>query len=421
MQSVLRQDEDDRRRDRGGDFRRQPRNEFLHAVAHDFHQLRAVVGDRHRREMFDRLLQAQLEQDALVHLLQLVAVLLFQFDIDARAQQLAAAHDPAGQIFLPACHRLAGVHRRQQAALHEFAEDRQAGDALLAQFLDPLPDEAVVGTRSGEAGGGARDRVLDFGGQLRQFGEHLLLVFRVLGLDDAPHHLGQPGFGAGEPAAHLLGDRQAEHGEGAVGLDFDQALHGPSRLPLGQRLVDDDEAREAAVVHEIGKDPGGATGNPGGSGLPRPRRVALDHRFGGDLVRGTQFDVRGDDQLAGDRPQPFGQAVVERSQRDVGRLSRGQRPRKAVARELRVPFPAQREFLGLEDQMRVRTLEERAHAGVAQPRQVFLFVGRRVAVVHERHVRDHRRHFHRQCRAGVELLIQALAERMFRVRELAQH
>ena len=97
----------------------------------------------------------------------------------------------AGEFFLAAADRFAGVHGRQQAALHEFGEGRQTGDALFAQFLDALHDQAVIGARGAEAEGGAGHGVFDLGSQGGQRGEDVAFILGAAGLADAVHHVGQ--------------------------------------------------------------------------------------------------------------------------------------------------------------------------------------------------------------------------------------
>ena len=111
-------------------------------------------------------------------------------------------------------------------------EGRQAGDARFAQFLDALHDQSVVGARGAEAEGRAGHRVLDLGGQRGQAGQHAAFVLGAARLADTVHQFGQPGFRLVEPAADLLGNRQAEQRHHPVGLDLDQALDGAPGLAL---------------------------------------------------------------------------------------------------------------------------------------------------------------------------------------------
>jgi hypothetical protein len=233
--------------DRGGGdaLRRERLDGVLDALGHVLDELRGVVGDRHHRQAFDGCLQVQLELGPAVHLGEELLVLAFELDLDAGAQQLAVAGDAAGEVFLAAGHGLAGVHGGQQAPLHELVEGGQAGDAPLAELFDALHHEAVIGPGGAEAEGGAGHRVLDFGGQGGELGQHAALVLGHAGGVGAVHQVGQALLGAPQQAADLLGHREGQQGHQPVGLDLDQALHGAAGLALGEGDVDDQEAGEA--------------------------------------------------------------------------------------------------------------------------------------------------------------------------------
>jgi hypothetical protein len=107
----------------------------------------------------------------------------------------------AAQVFI------AGMKRRCMNSLSFWI----AGNANFAQLVDALHDQ--VRCRRDEAvkaEGRARDRMLDFGGHLRQVGEHGALVFRAVRLADVVHQLGQTAFGAAQPASDLGSNGQTE-------------------------------------------------------------------------------------------------------------------------------------------------------------------------------------------------------------------
>ena len=200
----------DERNRNGRDNVRGQMVQILGSLGEILHQLRPVVGQDDDRQTFDRFLQTQLQACALVHLGEQFLILALEFDVDAGAQQLAVAGDAGGEFFLAAADRRAGIHCGQQTALHEFAEGWQAGNAGLAQFLDALHDQSVIGPRRAEAKGRTRDRVFDFGCQRRKRGQCLAFVLGRPRLADLIHQHSELLLAPVQPAADRFCHRQAE-------------------------------------------------------------------------------------------------------------------------------------------------------------------------------------------------------------------
>ncbi len=66
-------------------------------LEHIVQQARDVVADGRNRKSFDRLLQAKLHPGSLAHGCKQVAVLLFDLDIDAGAEQVGGGPPSGGQ------------------------------------------------------------------------------------------------------------------------------------------------------------------------------------------------------------------------------------------------------------------------------------------------------------------------------------
>ena len=120
------------------------------------------------------------------------------------------------------------------------------------------------------------------------------------------HQFRQPGFRGVKPAADVLGDRQAEQRHHAVGLDLDQTLYRPACLALGQRNIEDQEARKAVVDLEVGEYPGSPVGNLRADHLATTRRALGEYGLRLYLFYRVHFDMGGDHQLAGYGGQPLG-------------------------------------------------------------------------------------------------------------------
>ena len=178
------------------------------------------------------------------------------------------------------------------------------------------------------------------------------------------------------------------------------------------RLVEDEEARKAVVDLEVGKNPRGVVSDPRGDHRAAAGRQPGEHRFRADFGGRPQLDVGGHDQFAGNAGQPFGMHGVEGGGFGIEGLAAGQRAEEGVAGKLGMQFPAHAETAGVEHQVRVRTFDRMAGLRLAQARQVVPCRLRLGGAVLEHQVRDQHRAHQRNRRAGVELVVQALAERV---------
>jgi hypothetical protein len=242
-----------------------------------------------------------------------------------------------------------GGDRRRQAALHELARRLEADDRPLAQLVDALAHDGVVGL-------GGRETVAMLGGgtldprrQRHQLIEQRLLVVGTCTLAlQRGHQVDQRALGLRQRGPQQLGHRQPAQRHQAVGLELEQARgdaagacwrgigrrhHQQAFVAVGaQRKVGDGD--RMAGAHRAGQRRTVAEPGPG----PRHHRLRVVDRVG----QHDQLHRR--HRAAGDGAQPVRIDTVKR-QRQVGQgFKRGRTVKwlhEGVARELAVALPLQ--------------------------------------------------------------------------------
>ncbi len=141
-------------------------------------------------------------------------------------------------------------------------------------------------------------------------------------------------------------------------------------LALGQAGVEDEEAREAVVDLEVGEDPGRFVGHLGGNHGAAVRGQAGEDGFGADLLGRAQFDMGGDDQLAGDAGYPLRMHGIEGGGVRVQFFAIGQRAEEGVAGKFGVQLPAHAEGAGVDHQVRIGAFDGVARMALAQLVQI---------------------------------------------------
>ena len=189
-----------------------------------------VVADRHHREPLHRLLQAELQRRPPVHAPEHLDVLRLVVHVHPGAQEVRRPLGAGGELGQPLLGRAAGAHGRVEAADHELLEDLPAADPLLAQHLDALHDDGLVGARGPEAEGAGRGEVLDLGRHLQEPVQRLRLLPGLA--RHVRHHVGQLAVDARHRPRHLARQRQGQHRHALVGLDLQQPLHDPPEAAL---------------------------------------------------------------------------------------------------------------------------------------------------------------------------------------------
>ncbi len=140
-------------------------------------------------------------------------------------------------------------------------------------------------------------------------------------------------------AAHIrpegLGERQAHHGQRAVGFDVEQALDERAAPGIGQRAVDDEDLRHAiAILAEIGDHEGLPV-----LGLAETEAGLIELGNGGAGFLGVRahFEADGGDQRARRR-----ETIAEGMLGHFGTEPLRHRPIPEIGGEFRVALPAQR-------------------------------------------------------------------------------
>ena len=301
-----------------------------------------VVADRDDRQPLHRLLQPKLHRRALVHRPQHLDVPRLVRHVDAGAEQVGGALGPAGQVGQPLLGGAAGAHRRVEAPHHELAEQLTAADALLAQHLDALVDDRLVGPGGAEAEGAGRGEMLDLGGDLQEPVEGLRLVAALGG--HARDHLGELAVEARHCRGHLAGGRQGQERHRPVGLDLEHPLHDASEpAPADPRHRQHREAAVPVLVDaEVAGDHRLAVDHPGDRealGHEPLREVLGDDGIDGVALGAVDADEAGGDDQARGRGQPV---LGEQRRHLAGERRLGQAvEEQRVGDELGVHLPLQ--------------------------------------------------------------------------------
>ncbi len=124
----------------------------------------------------------------------------------------------------------------------------------------------------------------------------LLQPFR---LTDVLRNLHEAAFDGGDHRRLGLRFRQAEHGEGAVGLHLEETLHERAGLTGVEAAVDHEDAGPAVAVNaEVGCDQGGAVDDLGGRNPDLLEGRQQTARLGrGNRIR-DEIEARGHHQFA---------------------------------------------------------------------------------------------------------------------------
>ena len=219
-------------------------------------------------------------------------------------------------------------------------EGLQPFEPLLAQQLDAVVDDGVVGLGRTEAEGHQRRLLLQRRGDVEQVEQQAFGV-RV-GLGHGQHDVFEPLVEVGQRLGQLARAVQAEHGHGAVGFDLQHRLH---HLPdAGRAGVGRDEQGEAHVAVlvelEIPGEHAAAVEDAGGGEAFGVEPLGQARGHGGGVFGGV-FDADGNlHQRRGGqalRPVAEGGAGVIKGEG----LSRGVFAEQREAGELRMLLPLQ--------------------------------------------------------------------------------
>ncbi|QTK79512.1 hypothetical protein AT6N2_C1827 [Agrobacterium tumefaciens] len=213
-----------------------------------------IIGDRGDGQTFHRLLQAKLHGGALVHGIEQHGVLPFQFHIDPASNQSRGAIELARQVGLSFFHRLAGAHGRCHAPFQKAAHSLMALNGRFRERPNAFAHDAVIGATGAETIEAERGIGLQLGGKPGHFGQQRIGLVAGVAL----HALGDAGqaiFDTADFRRQRLRHRQSEHGERAIGLDVEQALHQRAAAVIAEASVDHQYLRQpVAILAEIGED-----------------------------------------------------------------------------------------------------------------------------------------------------------------------
>ena len=258
-------------------------------------------------------------------------------------QKLRGACGPRRQVLKPLFRRLAGTHRRIEAAHHEFRKQLPFQNTRLAQNLDALVDDGPVRPTRRKPERTRRRQRLDPGGILEQ------PVKQTAGVRTAIRHgagdirqivVEHPDLGK-DPAC--LG--KGHHGHRLVGFDFQKTLHDPAHPPRPELAQADHREPDMPrrIDAKIADDDGVAIQHIGGGQTFADEpgaKIAIEPRLG-NLMRGGAFNAHSDrrDHFAVQIFQPVAwkHRIEIGRKRCVGRMIEKHR----VGHEFRVQFPFQ--------------------------------------------------------------------------------
>ena len=182
--------------------------------------------------------------------------------------------------------------------------DDQVGkpaDLALADRLQPLFDDLFIGAAGAEAKHARCGAGLDLGGERGQLVEQFVIGGEIAGVAHLLGDFDQATLGCGDRRRQPLRFRQAEQGERAIGLEFDDALHqrtGALRrhLAIGHQYPDE-AGRPGLKVGGVDRRTVGILGDR------KARIVEQALRRGARQVFGQQMQIDRDQQRSGLRDQ----------------------------------------------------------------------------------------------------------------------
>ena len=344
-----------------------------------------------------------MQPGAAVHAVEQRTVLLRKLDIDASPQQGGRAGELSRQVLLAAFDRLACAHRRRHAASKESREARITGDRLLVHGVEAKAHDLGIGTARTEtkgALGSARLQIACLRGQIvkqRSVRLKALAGAETAGIGD------QFRLDAAKLGMQALRFRQAEHGEGAIGFQLQQALDDRPGLLRLQPAIDHQQARiSVAILAKIGCDDAASAGNFRDG---ERARIKAGQKLGDRPRVGDQIEAGGHHQR------------TRRLEGLAKRRLRRQRPGAAarvpaIGGEFGVALPAQSAAAEIDDMMarirgRLRQTVADAQCGEALPRRAGM-----AGIGHEGIVQDDARRFHHMERPRMDLVQHRASKRM---------
>ena len=247
---------------------------------------------------------------------------------------------------------------RSAGFIRRARNDDQVGrppHLALADGLQPLLDDLLIGAAGAEAEHARGRAGLDLGGQRRQFVEQSVIAGEIAGAAHLLGDLDEAPLGGRDRGRKPLRFRQAEQGQRAIGLEFDaRAAPARRRAPATSPRSSNEDPHEAGRAGlEVGGVDRGAVGI---LGHRKARTVEQPFRRGARRIFRQQMQVDRHQQRAGLRHQPHRRCQrcrirMERHAAGIGRHFPG------IGGEFRMLLPAQ--------------------DGGAERRPVMLFAGRR--------------------------------------------
>ena len=168
-------------------------------------------------------------------------------------------------------------------------EGLQPLEPLLAQQLDPVVDDGVVGLGRAEAEGHQRRLLLQRRRDVEQVEQQAFGV-RV-GLGHGQHDVFEPLVEVGQRLSQLARAVQAEHGHGAVGLDLEHRLHHlPDPGGAGRGRDEQGKAHVAVLVElKVSGEHAAAVEDAGGREALGVEPLGQARGHGGGVFRGVFY------------------------------------------------------------------------------------------------------------------------------------
>ena len=169
---------------------------------------------------------------ALIHGLEQVPVLSFDFDVDAGAQQVRSARQFDRKFAHPFLQHMAGAHGRLQTPRQEGRQSRAHANGGFPNRDQPLLNNAFIGTARAKAESSCSGLSLDLGGKCCQpIKKHV--VIRPATSNQRGRNGGQSCFGFRNVRRAALRFWQAQQCQQAIGLDLQETQ---GQRPGGGRI-----------------------------------------------------------------------------------------------------------------------------------------------------------------------------------------